>query len=284
MQFIPMLKKGLLFSVCAIALFGACKKGTSNPIQDTDDNGYYAGEASRAEWINNDVLSLADVAGNYYNGSYMRTTSTFGNCASVATDTVNNPHTLIIRFGNTNCKCLDGRYRRGTIIISYDGKYNDQYNIHTLTYQDYYVNDYKVAGNIKYSRIDTTVTGNWYYNVKMDDTILTPNLSRIVWRGSLVRKWIAGYNTGEREDNVYSISGAATLIRPNGHQFSFDIATPLTVSNECDYISSGKVNVFGYGKTYRVLDYAPSNTSATGECDNVAQLNADGHIYPLKMD
>lgn len=276
------IKKGLLFLACSILLLSACKKRDSNPLSDTDDNGGYASDASKIEWLNNDVISIADAAGNFYNGQYMRTTNGFGACATVATDTLSDPHVLTIRFGNTNCKCLDGRNRRGTILVYYTGDYTDSQKLHTITYKDYYVNDYQLRGSVKVTRIDTTVVGNWYYKVFVDDTMVPAPNQYITWKGSLVRKWIAGYNTGEREDNVYSISGNATLVRANGHLFAFNIGTPLQFAQECDYAQSGVVNISGFGGN-RILDYSTSTTSARGQCDNDAQLDINGYIYQLKL-
>ena len=279
----PILKKGVLFIVFSFFLFTACKKTESNPLSDDDDNGGYATDLSRIEWMSNDAISIADAAGDYYNGSYMKGTNTFGACATVSTDTLSNPHVLIVRFGNTNCQCLDGRNRRGTILISYTGDYSDSNKSHTITYQDYFVNDIQLTGNTKVIRVDTTVVGNWYYKVKVDDTMInTPN-QYITWKGTLVRKWIAGYSTGDRNDNVFSISGSATLTRANGHFFACDIETPLQFALNCDYAESGVVNVAGYNGEARILNYGLGSTNAPGTCDNAAQLNIGVHVYQIGL-
>ena len=276
----PVLKQGILFITAAMLLFSAaCKKNNSNPLTDVDDNGGYASDASHLEWLNNDVISLADAAGNFYNGVYMRGTNTFGDCAIVSTDTVSNPHVITIRFPSYDCMCLDGKNRRGAIIISYSGHYSDSNQLHTITLDNYYVNDQQLMGNVKVTRIDTTVIGDWYYKVKVSDTLVpTPN-TYIVWQGSLVRKWLDGYATGDRSDNVYSISGQATLTRANGHVFSCDIATPLKIAQACDYVETGVINVTNIASGTRVLNYS----LGTGGCDNDAQLNIGEHVYQIKL-
>ncbi len=279
----PILKRAALFFVFSMLLFTACKKRESNPLSDADDNGGYASDGSKIEWLSNDAISIADAAGNFFNGQYMRTTNTFGACATVSTDSSRiGDRTIIVRFGNENCKCLDGRNRRGTIIISYDTSYNVAKHIHTITFQDYYVNDVKLDGNILTTRVDTTVVGNWYYNVKADLSMTnTPN-QIVYWQGSLVRKWVAGYATGEREDNVYSISGNATLTRANGHKFTFDINTPIQYAQNCDYAESGVITVTGYNGP-RVLNYGAGTDNPPGTCDDGAQLNIGIHIYQVKL-
>src|SRR4051812_3516280 len=113
-----------LFVVVTLFLFSACSKETStNGLTDADDNGGYASDISRIQWATSDVISLADAAGFVYNGSYMRTTGI--GCATVGVDTFSTTHTLTIRFGDADCQALDGRMRRGTIIIKYPGRYTD---------------------------------------------------------------------------------------------------------------------------------------------------------------
>ena len=276
------LKKGALFIIFSLFLFTACKKHDSNPISDVDDNGGYASDVSKMEWLSNDAISIADAAGNYYNGVYMRTTNTFGNCAVISPDTLHSPHIIIIRFGDVNCQCLDGRNRRGSIIISYDSIYQHKDQLHTITFDHYYVNDVQLGGSVKVTRIDTTVVGNWYYNVKVDESLTTASNQIIYWQGSLIRKWVRGYNTGDRSDNVFSISGNATITRANGHKFSVDISTPLQFALNCDYCESGVIDVSTY-TGLRQVDYSVSSGSETGSCDNVAKLNISGHIYPLTL-
>ncbi len=286
MQFLDqMIKKGALLIAFSCLIFSGCQKGDSNVLTDADDNGGYAHDVSKLEWLSNDAISLADAAGNYYNAVYMRTTdtlNTFGSCATVATDTLGAQKTLIIRFGNQNCECLDGRNRRGTILIQYSGHYNDSNSTHTITFQDYYVNDEQFAGTIKATRVDTTVTGRWYYNITADESLITTPNQIVTWKGSLVRKFIAGYTTGRRDDDVFSISGGATLTRANGHIFTFDLQTPLQFALNCDYCEAGVANVTGYNGA-RQLDYSVSSSTTIGGCDNVGKLTINGHIYTIRF-
>ncbi len=284
MHYSTILKRGVLFFAFALFIFGGCKKTDSNPLTDVDDAGGYASDASRIEWLSNDAISIVDAAGTYYNGVYMRTTNTFGACATVAPDTTtSNPHIIIIRFGDVNCQCLDGKNRRGNIIVTYYGQYTDSNSMHTITYDNYYVNDVRLSGITKVTRVDTTVVGNWYYKVNVNDTMTVTGNQYVTWKGSLVRKWVAGYATGDRSDDIYSISGGTTLVRANGHLFTFDIQTPLKFALNCDYAESGVVNVTGFNGDTRVLNYALGNNNAPGTCDNVAQLNIGEHVYQLTL-
>lgn len=282
MHYSAIIKRSVLFIVLSVFVFGGCKKTDSNPLSDEDDAGGYASDLSRVEWMSNDAISIADAAGNFYNGAYMKGTNTFGTCAIVSIDTLSSPHMLIVRFGNENCVCLDGKSRRGTISVSYSGHYTDSNQIHTITYDNYYVNNIQLSGNTKVTRVDTTVVGNWYYRVLVNDTMtLSPNVY-VTWKGALTRKWISGYGSGDRSDDAFSISGNATLVRPNGHLFACDIQTPLKFALDCNYAESGVVNVTGFNGETRVLNYA-LGANTPGQCDNFAQLNIGVHVYQLAM-
>ncbi|GAA4468609.1 hypothetical protein GCM10023093_26540 [Nemorincola caseinilytica] len=269
-----------MFALSAL-LFSSCGKRNTNDdnyLANDDDRIGYASDASRIEFANNDVISLADQAGILYNAEYIRkSTST---CATVAVDTINTPHTLIVRFGDVDCECADGRKRRGSIIVRYNGRYLDTNQVHTITYNNYYLDGNQMTGWVKTTRVDTTVTGNWYYKIQVNDSLnMSPDPLKsqyIVWSGNLLRRWVGGATTNDRGDDFYSISGMATLTRPNGHVFNFNIATPLQFTTSCNFAQSGVVNVTGYTGN-RVLNYG------SGSCDDAAQLNIGVHVYQLTL-
>lgn len=269
-------KGAFLIAISALLITSCSKPEGNNSLSDADDRGGYASDASRIELINNDVISLADVAGTLYNGFYI------GGGATVATDTISDPHVLIIRFGNTDVQCADGRKRRGSIIVSYKGRYLDTNKVHNITYDNYYINGNQLSGSVSTVRIDTTVTGKWFYNVSVNDSLNMSqdpvNSQYVVWKGNLVRKWINGdvMGTLDRNDDAFSISGSAVLTRPNGHSFSFGISSPLQVAIGCDYIEAGEANVSGLNGS-RILNYG------SGDCDVNAQLKIGVSYYPITL-
>ena len=197
------IKSGALFIAVSLLMFSAsCKRGSgANTLSDPDDNGGYASDISRIELASNDVIDIADEAGTLYNGTQLRTAhkTLLGNCATVATDTTSIPHVLIVRFGDQDCTGLDGRKRKGSILISYNGRYTDSAQAHTITFDNYYINDLQVTGTITATRVDTTITGNWYYRVLVNETLTTAATGEnVTWKGALVRKWISGFDTDDR--------------------------------------------------------------------------------------
>jgi hypothetical protein len=267
--------------IIALFLFAACSKKTETNGLNDDDNGGYASDISRINWVNSDVISLADAAGFVYNGAYMRTT-TIG-CATVGVDTTSTMRQLTIRFGDKDCVALDGRARRGTIIIKYPGRYTDSGTVHTITFDKYYINGNNLTGTIKLVRVDSTFNGNWYYKAEINDSLnMSPDPLKsqyVVWKGNVVSKWLQGYTvygSGDRSDDIFSISGSAMLTRQNGHAFSCGISAPMQVALNCDYVQSGVVNVSSYNGQ-RIVDYG------TGGCDAAAKLRIETATYDLRL-
>jgi hypothetical protein len=271
------IRKGVLFAVMSLLFFTACKQQPNdNPLSDGDDNGGYASDLSRIEWATDDIISIADAAGTFY----FMGNRFLADCASIATDTMANPHTLVVRFGDNDCICKDGRKRRGSIIIKYNGHYSDTSMVHTITFTDYFVNGNQVTGDIQLVRVDTTITNNSYYKVVVNDSMNISqkplNSQMVAWRGNLVRRWVTGFETGDRGDDVFSISGNATLTRANGHAYGASISAPLQVALGCDYVRAGVVNITGY-KGGRRLDYG------SGDCDPSAKLFIGVNSYDLVL-
>lgn len=270
---------GSFLALVSLLFINSCRPDNTSVLSDSDDNGGYASDASRIEWVNNDVISIADVAGTIYNGAHMRTTYG-GICATVGVDTFSSPHVLVIRFGSEENTCTDGRRRKGAIIVKYDGRYNDTAQIHTITFDNYFINGNQLTGSIQTTRVDTTVTGNWYYKVFVNDSLNMAqyplNSQFVTWKGNLVRKWLTGHLTADRFDDVFSISGSTTMVRPNGHQYSVGISTPWKIALTCDYVQSGVANITGYNGARR-LDYG------TGDCDANANLYIGVNSYGITL-
>ena len=266
------LKKFSLLFLVPVLFFSACKQDPVNSTLSSDDNGGYASDASKIELLNNDAVSIVDLAGFNDNAVYILST-----CATVAVDSFSNPHLITIRFGdNVDCVCSDGRKRRGNISVSYNGSYIDTGSVHTIEFDNYFVDGNQLTGTIKVVRVDTTVVGDWYYKVTVNDSLtITPD-QYVVWKGNLVRKWVSGNLTGDRNDDVFSISGNATLTRPNAHAFAFGIAVPLQFSINYNYAQSGSVNVSG-AEGVRVVNYG------NGSNDNKAQLYIGSNSYLINL-
>jgi hypothetical protein len=277
-------KSGLLLVAATTLMMVACKKTNDNTssssLTTADDNGGYASDAAKLETTNNDVISIADVAGTTNSGSTLRTTgTTLSPCATVTNDTTVTPHVLTINFGTTDCICADYKNRRGEIIVTYTGHYKDSGSTHTITYNNYFVNDNQVMGSKTVQNMGTNGSGQVYYTVTVNDSMVIGTDSVITWTGSRTRTWLEGYSTPERSDDVYQVTGTTTLKRANGHTFTLDITSPLYIALSCPYIESGIINITGSTLAVtRTLNYGTA-----GSCDDEAQLTIGSHTYNITL-
>jgi hypothetical protein len=285
MQYKSLFRNGAILLVASMLTLAACKRkdtttNTTPALTSADDNGGYASDGAKMESNSNDVISIADVAAAG-SGSNLRTTgTTLGGCAMITNDTAH--HVLTINFGTTDCTCVDGKKRRGEIVVNYSGHYKDSGSTHTITYSNYYVNDIQLTGYKTVTNEGTNIHGQVWYNVTVSDTLTYGVDSFTTWNGSRTRTWQAGYATTDRTDDIYQIGGVTTLKRANGHTFTFTMSTtnPLVVAYTCPWIQSGSVTITGSGFTdSRILDYGAVGAS----CDDMATLTIGTHTYNITL-
>jgi hypothetical protein len=275
-----LLRNGVIIVAASLLTFTACKpnkKEVTPALTNADDNGGYASDGAKLEQHNNDVISIADVAASS-GSTNLRVTSVY---PIVTHDTV--AHLLTIDYGTGGVSGIDGKVRRGMIIVSYSGRYKDSGSVHTITTSNYFVNDKQVIVHKTVTNMGTNMEGNVWYTVSVNDSVILATDSVISWTGSRTRTWLAGYGTASRYDDVYQIKGTTTLKRANGRTFTAVIsdADPLKVAVDCANIEAGTVTISSTSFTGgdRVLNY----TYGTGGCDNLAQLTIGTHVYIITL-
>ncbi len=272
------IKTATLVLAASVLTFSSCKRGDktiTDVLTSNDDNGGYATDAAKLESHSNDVISITDVAATTGN-SGLRTTSI---CATVTFDTSGSAHTLTVDFG-TGCTGADGKTRSGKLIVAYTGHYKDSASSHTITSSNYTVNGLDLRVHKTVTNMGRNISGNYYYAVTVNDSIVYATDSIASWTGSRNRTWLSGYSTSTRTDDSYEITGITTVTRANGHVFVFTITSPLKIVYGCDYIESGTVSItsssFAVGRT---LNYSYGG----GGCDNQAMLSFGTHDYVITL-
>ena len=263
-------------AACLVTLI-ACHK-TKN--DDNEDTGY-ATEHATLEKTFSDAQSISDEAGtsgSLTNYKMIGGATILSSCATVTNDTSVSPHKLTIDFGAANCLCTDGIYRRGKILVSYTGRYKDAGHTHTISFDNYYVNDNGVTGTKTVTNTGADASGNPVYTIDVNGTISFDNAGeRLSWKSTRTRTWISGFNTPSRKDDVYEISGSGTIYRTNGKAFDITITTPLHIALDCRWIESGVVQITPVGGSVRTLDYG------NGICDALATYTVNGKTYSITL-
>jgi hypothetical protein len=260
--------------------FTACKKDKN--VMDEDEDTSSAADNSLAEGNFNDVNNIADQAADGSLSSYRIANAGDGilsACATVTTDTAITPHVLTVDFGASNCLCKDGRYRRGKIIISYEGHYREPGHVHTITFADYFVDDNQLLGTKTVTNTGTNAAGNLAFTVHVDGKIIKANgAGTVTWKSDRTREWIAGASTPVWSDDVYLITGGASGTSASGNNFTLTILQALRKEIGCRHFVSGQISMAPDNKAVRLIDYG------NGACDNEATVTINGksHVITLR--
>jgi hypothetical protein len=274
-------QKSILMSVLIFIgiLVFSCNKRIKDDSNNSENDTELAKTDALAETSFTDVLMIADEASAKVTGDNLEQFRTTSNCATVTHDTISSPKTITIDFGNTNCMCNDGRNRRGIISVSYTGKYKDSGSIHTITFNNYFVNDNQVLGSKSVENKGLNNLNQTYFNVIVNGMIIkATTLDTITWNANRIRTWIAGEGTPTRMDDEYSISGSSAGQKANGQTYTKTITTPLLKEIGCKWFKSGVVEIAPTGKAIRVVDFG------NGACDNLATVTVNGNVYNITLN
>jgi hypothetical protein len=263
----------MLFAATAF-LFTSCKR------DNLEDNMRSAEDNALAEVNFSDAQSIADEAAGGNMSSYKSENSDgiLSNCATITHDTLSDPRVLTIDFGDVNCTCNDGRQRRGIIIVTYTGPYREPGHVHTITFDNYFVNDNQVLGTKTVTNNGYNNDGNLYYSIEVDGSIIRANdEGTITFVSSREREWIEGESTPERADDVYLVTGTASGTNSEGGSFTATITSALRRTVACHQFVSGTAEVTPANRPTRYIDFGD------GSCDNQATVTVNGNEHIIQL-
>jgi len=269
-----------MFSSALLLLFlnSGCNK--ENNKTDLDEEITTVQDNATAEKTFSDVSGIADEA---YNSIITFKSGTgegdlIGNCATITFDTVEFPKTITIDFGDTNCLCPDGRYRRGIILISFTGPYREEGTVITHTFDDYFVNDNQVLGSKVVTNEGYNENDHLYFTIAVDGQIIKANGGgTITWISDRIREWIEGEETQNRFDDVYLITGDGSGKTASGHTFTEVITQALRRELSCKFFVIGTFEFTPENKPVRIFDFGD------GECDNIATVTVNGKTHTIYL-
>lgn len=274
----------IISSILALSISALVFTGCKKDQEDSDTTA--SGDNAFAEATFNDVSNISDEAGysgsisNYRIGNDDQLLST---CATVTFDTLNtaDQDTIHINFGSTNCTCNDGRQRRGEVLVYYSGHYRDSASTHTITFNNYFVDDNQVLGTKTVTNNGHNAAGHLVYSISVNGQIvLASNGGTITWNSQRQREWTQGEGTLIWSDDVYSITGSASGTSASGHNFTMNITSPLirNMALGCRrHFVQGTFELTPDNKPTRTVDYG------TGACDDIATVTINNHVYTIHL-
>ncbi len=263
----------LALAVVFLAIgFNSCKKADSaaDELETTFELSTDQAIADNLTEDANDVfMEVAvdnDIAGNF--GPDPVISNNIIPCATVTiTPAVGFPKTIVINFG-TACTA-NGITRSGIVRIVLSDSVRRNGSTAVMTFENYFVNAFKVEGRITWTNTSTPGTKSWT-RLTENGKITSP--SGRYWLHSGLRTVVqtAGVSTPRNLlDDVFSITGTHTVSNAAGARREITVLEALQKKTICANIDKGKLRVQGTNH-YAVIDFGD------GTCDNLATISIDG--------
>ena len=189
------------------------------------------------------------------------------------------PKTVTINFGSEGCEGPFGNIRKGVITIIVTDRYIKQGSVRTVTFNDFYVNDFKIEGTKTVTNEGRNDDGFMYFTVELTGgKVITPAGKEITHEFNRTRTWIEGELTKRwRWDDVYLIEGESTGVNRFGKTYTRTITSPLMVATACRWIMSGTIEIQPEDRSLILLNFG------NGECDDVATITVNGETKEIKL-
>ena len=260
-----LLKLTAAILLCVTLAFVSCEKEKEED-PDQNDAAQLSEASARSEAAFEDVFDIVLQDGEA-NGLSNRGTSVsrIASCALVNINPLGStwPKTMTIDFG-TGCTAPNGVTRKGKLIAVLSGPILLSGTTVAVSFDGYYVNNYKVEGNVLF-----TNNGGTGLNVTRQTTngkLTYPDGTTFyTYNGSHTLSQIAGANTISFVDDVFNITGGGTTGSSAGNALTTNITTALVKATACHNVSAG-VTQFTYNNISGSLNFG------NGNCDNLATL------------
>jgi len=251
----------------------------SSCVRERDTDVTIAQEQAMGEFVYSNALEIADDASTKLSGENLSNFKTSGYCATLTHDKVSMPRTMVIDFGLMNCMCNDNRNRKGKILVNYTGnEYGDSNGVITITFDNYYVDDYQVMGTKIVTNLGRNNLSQPHYAIEVAGKILKPNvLDTLVWNATRERIWTGGADTPVYGDDQYSYIGTGNGMNEFRSYYSSVIQAPLVKGQFCRFFNSGKVDIQSQGKALISMDYGDGN------CDNQATVILNNKSFHIDL-
>lgn len=173
------------------------------------------------------------------------------------------PKTVTINYGE-GCVCFDGKFRKGSIEMTFSAPLHRPGSVLTITLHDYFVNRAHIEGTKTITNLSEN--GIFRFGVTVENgKIFWPNGRGFEYNSSKVITLIDGSATLSVRDDVYSLEGRSTTAYANGVTVTKNTESALIKPVACAWVVKGVLNI-------SVNDRKFSIDFGDGTCDNKALL------------
>lgn len=253
----------------------------SSCVRERDYNIELAKDETLGDFIFSDVFHIVCDASTKSSGETLSNYKTTGYCATLTHDSLSNPKSIIIDFGNVNCMCHDNRTRRGKILVNYTtAEFTDTGNVITFGFENYYVNDNRIMGTQTIVNKGKNILGHTFYSQLTEGKMLKADTTikdTLYWNAEREITWMEGEDTPMWFDDVYETIGTGHGWGVRREYFAMNITKPLVREVLCSYIKGGKLELQPQGKALRTIDYG------NGNCDNQASIEINAKRFAIDL-
>jgi hypothetical protein len=283
----------LLSFLLSLLMFVSCQPENSQILtekQQQQEASMVSSESdAEAEIVFNDVFDDAMGVNDEVGLEGTGTLNRINPCYTITITRLNPPDLfpvkVVIDFGTTGCRGLDGHIRRGKIITEYTGRLIVPGASATTRFDGFYVDSIKVEGIHKIANTSSSNTTR-QYTVDVTDAKLTrPSGNFVEWRNHKVITQIEGLATVSPLDDIFRIEGSASGKVKRGAllvAWESNILEPLIKKFSCRWIVKGKIrtvriNTAANSPWIAVLDFG------SGTCDNQATVTINGVSHQITL-
>lgn len=227
-----------------------------------------------------DALTMAEEATIQYLDDSTFTEYAIGNCVVITFDATNTQITFDL--GTSGCVGLDGRERKGKIIVDYDGVPREPGSSLNITLDDYSVDGYSISGTLTYNAINYNTDGNLEFSYMVENGVYTePDGDEITLTCNRTVTWTAGAGSENLYDDVFETTGSFAG-SVDGEVYSGTTTSPVVFKSACwadgiYYPVSGELNLDFPDNISRAINYG------VGACDKDIVITIGKKDYPYTL-
>ena len=205
-------------------------------------------------------------------------------CVTISRDTLSKQ--VVIDFGD-GCTGPYGRTRKGQLIITYGGEFNDMTANRVITFQNYFVNNRQFKGSIELRNINRNEEDHLTATRSLTDfTVIFPSGDSLVTNGSTTREWLEGEGDGDPRTNALRLTGSYEGVSTRGRSFSHEIVEPVIANFNCRF-SGGFLRTAGViemtitgirRERVRTIDYGD------GSCDSEYTITINDRVTTITSE
>lgn len=267
-----------MIGILGVALsLGSCKKEqvtqeveqsqqTEAQVNSTADN-------AGAEDLSSDMLETSqDVVDNNYGSG-----KTNALCANILIDSLGvDLKQITVDFGE-GCVGLDGRTRKGKIIILVNGRPWIPGSSLEIKPEDYFVDDFKLEGTKYVYYNGKNSAGNYHFVVKLvEGKVTSPDGVFITLEFEKNHELIFGDST-TLDDDMMLTTGEGHGTNRDGIAYNVKTLKPLKRVRLCRNIVEGILEITSDGKPTFTIDFGD------GTCDDLATVSGNGKSWVVKI-